>query len=218
MRVMRGKVALLFIGLGIALPGCTLARNVTEQLVLKPAQAQESFLERRRNRRAAEDVWREVRAANPNLPYSDDYAAGFTDGFADYLYAGGTGEPPLLPPLRYRRLRYQSAEGYQAKLDWFAGFRHGAAVARDGSYRQWVTGPSSLSGPAPPGPPPEPAGLAPLPEFPAPETLPYPKPAPAPTAVWPGGEPVALRPAGFPPSPRGGSAGDEPGVVLLRLP
>ena len=33
--------------------------------------------------------------------------------------------------------------------DWFEGFRHGAAVARDGGYRKFVTGPSSLQMPPP---------------------------------------------------------------------
>jgi integrase len=54
--------------------------------------------------------------------------------------------------------------------DWFAGFRHGAAEAREGGYRQWVTGPSSLRSMAVPvsgplEPPPPPVAAHPGPEF-----------------------------------------------------
>src|SRR5439155_20779353 len=92
----------------------------------------------------AEAAWQEITKANPDPSYSPDYVCGFKDGFADFLYAGGTGEPPPLPPRQYWKIKYETAEGHQAIEDWFAGFRHGASVAQTTGYRQWVTIPSSL--------------------------------------------------------------------------
>jgi hypothetical protein len=112
-------------------------------MVAEVCQAVEDHAERQRNKKWAAAAWRDVHAQAPGL--SADYGAGFREGFAQYLYQGGNGEPPLLPPPHYRKLRYQTPEGYQAIADWFAGYRHGAAVAHDGGFRQWVTGPSSLS-------------------------------------------------------------------------
>src|SRR5207253_39443 len=67
-------------------------------------------------------------------------------------------QPPPLPPACYRAVRYQTPEGYRAIEDWFGGFRHGVAAAREGGYRDYVTGPSSFRAPLPdhsPSAPPE---------------------------------------------------------------
>jgi hypothetical protein len=98
-----------------------------------------------RHCRLAAAAWGEIAAAQPGKSYSRDYVRGFRDGFADYLDAGGTGEPPTLPPRRYWRSGYRTAEGYQAIEDWFAGFRHGARCARDSGLRHFAVIPSSLS-------------------------------------------------------------------------
>ena len=82
--------------------------------------------------------------ANPDHPYSVDYRRGFVDGFADYLYAGGSGEPPVVPPWRYRKASYETPEGYAAIEDWFAGFRHGANVALASGLRNLVVLPVAL--------------------------------------------------------------------------
>jgi hypothetical protein len=79
----------------------------------------------------------------PGKP-SEDYAHGFKAGFAEFLFRGGDGEPPLMPPLRYRDIRYQNERGYSAVQDWFAGYRHGSTLAHDSGARKWITGPSSL--------------------------------------------------------------------------
>src|SRR5438128_1717422 len=49
-----------------------------------------------RNRRLAWEAWAQVRNSSPNHFFSDDYGKGFRAGFADYLDAGGTGEPPVV--------------------------------------------------------------------------------------------------------------------------
>ncbi len=64
----------------------------------------------------------------------------------DYLYAGGSGEPPLLPPKKYQSFRYENPQGAQAIRDWFAGFRRGAAAAAASGYRNYVVVPSTTTG------------------------------------------------------------------------
>jgi hypothetical protein len=82
-----------------------------------------------------------TRSSRPTL--SPDFAHGFKDGFADYVYAGGTGEPPPLPPRYYWKTRYETPQGHQAIADWFAGFRLRAELARESGYRELVMIPSS---------------------------------------------------------------------------
>jgi hypothetical protein len=148
--------------------------------------------ERRRNRQWAEEAWA---AVAPNCDHSPDYAEGFKEGFADYLYRGGSGEPPLMAPPHYRGTRYQTPEGYRAIQDWFAGYRRGAADAHARGLRQWIVGPSafevSSAGRTVPPPvlpvvlPPAPVEVLPpallAPLLPAPEpALPHVPPPPAP--------------------------------------
>jgi hypothetical protein len=154
---MKARLALWVIALGLLVsPGCTLAWNAKEVLTSRVRQHLEDCAERRRNRAWAESAWEQVRAADPNESYTEDHARGFKAGFAAYLYKGGSGEPPPLPPPEYRSVRYQTPQGYRAIENWFAGYRHGAAVARESGYREWVTGPSALrSGPFPSESPPE---------------------------------------------------------------
>jgi hypothetical protein len=125
-------------------PGC-LIHQATEVVVSRTFGCLEETKERKQYRKLAEEVWNEV-GVNPDAgPFSSDHAEGFKDGFADYLFDGGCGEPPLLPPHRYRKLRYRTPEGYRAAEEWFEGFRHGAAAAQEGGYRRYVLGPTSLS-------------------------------------------------------------------------
>jgi hypothetical protein len=149
---MRRRIVLLSIGFGLLGGGCSIIENATRAVTSDVSQCCNDFLEKRRNARWAEEAWEKVTHEAGPFPHNDDYAAGFKAGFADFLYQGGDGEPPPLPPRKYRALHYQTPQGYQAIEDWFAGFRHGAAVARDGGYRRWVIGPSPLHIPPPPPP------------------------------------------------------------------
>src|SRR5207253_2095221 len=101
--------------------------------------------EARRNRQWAQAAWQKAWVTLPPGQRSEDYAHGFKDGYAEYLFRGGDGEPPLIAPARYRHLRFQNQQGYHAIEDWFAGYRHGAGLARDTGARRWITGPSALS-------------------------------------------------------------------------
>ena len=163
----------LLIGLFALCQGCNLAVNFSRDVISEVERASHECLEKVRDQRLAALAWNEVQESAHKGVYSADYGRGFKDGYADYLYAGGTGEPPLLPPRRYWGVGYETPDGVQAIQDWFAGYRHGAAEAEQGGYRQLVMIP--LSSPAvvelsqlPTGNeaivPPLPAPTGPLPE------------------------------------------------------
>jgi hypothetical protein len=161
-------MVLCFVELALLCPGCALVGDGAHLLAYRTHQSVSDCLERQRDRRWAEDAWDKTRCSSSGQDYSADYARGFKDGFADYLYEGGTGEPPLVAPKHYRALRYQTAMGYVAVQDWFAGYRHGASVARQSGFRQLVTVAASLppaaAGPLPPAQLGQPAGVGPAPE------------------------------------------------------
>jgi hypothetical protein len=188
--------------------GCALVGRATDVVTFEMKDKLDEHRERARNRKWAEAAWKELAGTAPYDRCSEDFAAGFQDGFADYLYAGGPGTPPPLPPPQYRALRYQTPEGYRAVEDWFAGFRAGATAAQHGNYRQWIVGPTSgepaaacpphAPGPVPPGPP-----------------VVVPQPGPEETLPPPRKEVPPVGPAGhyYPPhwdSRYGGGAGSEP--------
>jgi hypothetical protein len=205
------RIPLWIVGLCTLAPGCSLVGTATDTVTSESRRYLEDCAEAVRDRRWAAQAWEDARAAAPPGTYSEDHADGFKAGFADHLRAGGTGEPPPLPPKRYWGLRYQTPEGSAAIQDWFAGFRHGAAVARDGGYRRWVTfapPQSSPPGLAPVSAVPEPVPPAELPpaeppsiELPAPrraETLPEAAPTQPGAQVSPPPSPVPLPPAPIP--------------------
>jgi hypothetical protein len=146
----RSKLALWLSGLGVFCAGCTPLANVVHTVILEPiqyARCMTNCVDIKRNRVVAETAWEQMQQANPEVQYSPDFADGFKDGFSDYLYAGGTGEPPPVAPDGYRRAVYQSPAGHQAIEDWFRGFREGAAQARASGLRELVTLPASVGMP-----------------------------------------------------------------------
>jgi hypothetical protein len=127
--------------------GCSLIKGAGRTLFVEPAvfsANKDSHRAHHRDRQWAEDAWNAEMAANPELCCSEEYKRGFEDGFADYLYAGGTGEPPPVPPRRLWNLDYRTPEGHKAVELWFAGFRRGAYAVREAGYRDFVTVKSSL--------------------------------------------------------------------------
>jgi hypothetical protein len=98
--------------------------------------------EDRRNRALAETAlaayW-----GNCGATLSEDFANGFKDGYATYLFKGGTGNPPALPPRCYWQAQYENTHGHAAIQDWFDGYRAGTAVAMKSGYRNLVTIPAS---------------------------------------------------------------------------
>lgn len=160
---MRHALAMALMVLSIAGPGCALIEDSCHNIANGVKTPIEEHREKARNREWAEAAWRQLVCSSGGpgrAPYSEDYADGFKQGFAEYLYRGGDGEPPLVAPKRYRDFRYQNEAGYRAVEDWFAGYRHGVTMARDSGARKWIVGPSSLL--------PDAGGMAPPPEGPPP--------------------------------------------------
>lgn len=137
--------ALVFFATGICSTGCTVAWNAANTLLVEPAHFPH-YLERcllqARTSKLADQAWQKI--AHNGHSYSKDYQKGFKEGFADYLQNGGTGEPPPLPPRHY--WDDASFAGRQAAEDWFAGFRHGSATARETGYRELIVVPASGPG------------------------------------------------------------------------
>lgn len=174
-------LSLLVVALVVGSSGCGLIRTGTSVVTHKTWEALEDCAEKQRNEKWAKLAWKEVTAACGEAAFSKHYAHGFKDGFASFLYRGGDGEPPPVAPFEYRKLQYQTPQGYQAALDWFAGYRHGAAYARDGGFRELVTGPSAMrAAAAPSAPPAAPPAVPSEPPLAAP--LPPPTPAAQPAA------------------------------------
>jgi hypothetical protein len=140
---MRVISALAIAGVALLSHGCGSLEQSARVTGTQTAQSLNDHAERVRIHRWADAVWEDLVVSSNSREFSADYQSGFKEGFAEYLFQGGTGEPPL-PPARYGKSQHQTPRGCAAIEDWFAGYRHGASVARDGGYDQWVTGPSSL--------------------------------------------------------------------------
>ncbi len=141
---MRRQGVLLALALVAGTTGCssfleTAARNLTEL----PIQSCDEVRLHLRNSHRADEAWDQVRQDFPGQCWSKDYARGFKDGYADYLDYGGNGEPTATPPFIYRLHPYQTPDGLRAIEDWYAGFRHGAALARPSGYREALVIPLS---------------------------------------------------------------------------
>jgi len=136
----------------LACAGCSnLWVSTARNLHFEAAECTNDTLERVRNCLVANGELKDVERAEPGHPYSDDYTRGFKAGYMDYLEDGGSGAPPPFPPSRYWAVRYQTPEGHGAIADWYAGFRDGAARARQTGERELVKIPSPLRGsPRPP--------------------------------------------------------------------
>jgi hypothetical protein len=174
-------------------PGCELAGNLAHTTAFEVGRYTNECVEKMHEQRLASEAWDHFVCTYGGDAFSKDYGRGFKCGFADYLFAGGTGDPPPFPPLCYWGANYETPDGYAAIQDWFAGYRHGAAAAKESGYRQYVILPMAVPAAAAPPPPPvaaaPPESMPPLvpdespaaqPELPAPRKLGPSAPQPAP--------------------------------------
>jgi hypothetical protein len=170
--------------------GCTsfwedTVRNVVEI----PIRKADDGLITCRCRRLAREAWKKLVLCQPNQHYSNDYAKGFQDGYAEYLDLGGNCQPPALPPFCYRQSRYETPAGHQAIEEWYEGYNHGALAARESGQRELIVIPLSappinvLTDRRPPEQPLSPAQLtAPGDSGPGPASPPEELPSPRPIA------------------------------------
>lgn len=122
--------------------GCNLVINATRNACYEPTRLCTEYKERCSHRSLAKKVWSEVQAQSADVTFSEHYGRGFRQGFVDFIWAGGTGQPPPIPPRPYWKFRYESSEGYEDIRDWFDGYRHGTAMAEAGGYRELVVIPT----------------------------------------------------------------------------
>jgi hypothetical protein len=153
MKTKQLSIILLFLTVCCSGPGCRLAQNAWWTTIAEPIHYPRNIdqkLSRKRFEEMAEAALDEARASTrahlddyTAEPFTVDHEFGFIDGFVDYLEAGGTGNPPPLPPRRYWKGKYQNPYGYECMQEWFRGYEHGALAARDSNYRMFVTVPLS---------------------------------------------------------------------------
>jgi hypothetical protein len=178
---MRLRRFLLFLGLCALGSGCNVYGNLAHDTVFEVMRVTDECCEKVRNRRLAIEAWDEAKKCAPEGSYSSHYARGYKDGYADYLYAGGSGEP-VAPPACYWGVRFQTPQGYQAIQDWTDGYQQGAADAQQSGLRDFVVFPVDL--PDPDGrayhPYPIPPGSCVPIALPAPTPIPLEMPAPKP--------------------------------------
>lgn len=117
--------------------GCTVCQDVYRNVCLEPGlfnwktdwqRSRELYLS------WARQAWYDVGVTSAACT-STTYEWGFREGFADFVFAGGTGEPPAMPPREFWNAGWR-ADGAVAADEWFAGYRHGASVAREGGFRE----------------------------------------------------------------------------------
>ncbi len=203
---MRSQWAVYLVA-ALASQGCGPLYHVARTSVVEPGQYPrrlDDHIDKCHNEQAAEEAWWKFQEEDPALVYSHDFYLGFIKGYSEYLYAGGTGAPPPLPPRWYWRSENESPEGRQAILDWFAGYRKGAALARHSGYRELVTVPVSSPPPGLSAPMVQAPRAGPSID-PTTQTLPQPKPIlPAPREIPPEPQPKPILPAppGIPPEPQ----------------
>ena len=133
----------------ILLSGCTVCQNFKRTMKYEP----DAFSWKHDRERStevyeqwAERVWGEESATCPEMASEKDYYLGFRDGFVDFIWAGGSGEPPPVPPRHLWNVMLRSPDGKRRADLWFDGYRHGARVARLGGYREMGTIRTSLVG------------------------------------------------------------------------
>jgi len=146
-QIMGLRQSLMLFGFFALSSGCGMAENFVHDTAFEVKRVSDETCEKIHNRRLANAAWREVENSTERGSYSADYASGFKDGYASYLFAGGNGEPPSSLPGCYWGARYETPQGYQAIQDWFSGYRHGVVAAQQSGLRDLVVFPVGFSDP-----------------------------------------------------------------------
>jgi hypothetical protein len=116
----------------------TFFRYAFRNIFLSPIDAAHEHERVCRNQQLGWAAWREICKQEGKDAYPPDYASGFIAGYTDYLTFGGSGDPPPLPPHRYRTPQYETPSGRQAVEAWFEGFRRGTGAAQASGYREAI--------------------------------------------------------------------------------
>jgi len=150
---MRSGFWLILMGMSVACSGCQLASNLCRNIYFEVSTCVDDTREWVQARKEANAAWKECPGPCPGATFSPSFEAGFKGGFADWYLAGGMA-PVVVPPSYCTRSYWRSVREYQAALDWWAGWRVGAAAARERGSRAMAQAviPVDLSGPFVPAP------------------------------------------------------------------
>jgi hypothetical protein len=133
--VMR-RLSVLFVVVCLALGGCQFPVYIVNNLSYEVCRCLDDSKNKQDIAKLAEQNWkRTVCGSNEHEPHSEDYHAGFIEGFSYFVFRGGDGEPPPVPPQCYWKESFRTPEGQVRVQNWFNGFRVGAQTAREGNYR-----------------------------------------------------------------------------------
>ena len=103
MRLHRVLCCIWLCAFSAASSGCGVAANFTKRAIIDQlayCDSGDAFLSCARNQLMACSAWQQFEETNSDYKPSADFAAGFKQGFVDYLDVGSA-EPPPIPPRRY---------------------------------------------------------------------------------------------------------------------
>ncbi len=140
---MRG-LPILLVAVVPVLSGCNLFKLAAFNAQNEPHMYQNQEKLKKRAVEFAEEAWaNRLSHMKTDSPPPKAFECGYIDGFADYLFLGGNGSPPAIPPPYLRRYQYLSPEGHTEIEDYYAGFAAGAADAKASGQRIYFTVPIS---------------------------------------------------------------------------
>lgn len=148
--VMRGRMVACLLGMLPVAGGCTVARQIDENMHYEKDLYCATKKHYRDIRKDAEAVLKEVSARHPHKVFSPDFRCGFYDGFKDYLEFGGPCRPPASPPPKYRTPHYLTPEGHCQVRDYFLGFQYGIDCAISTGMRKYYVLPILMTDEQPP--------------------------------------------------------------------
>ena len=128
-RLQRGKLmtASLIVVLACS-SGCTLVHNAHKTCTQNDSWNEAVIV--MRNRNWSTKAWHKRKHNFCNQKYSDDFAAGFRQGYED-VANGSSGCTPATPPRTYWTWEFQSGEGQARTAAWFSGYPQGARAAEE---------------------------------------------------------------------------------------
>ena len=146
-RARQSPLPLLLLWWGTILGGCSMYRSGFNNLVVAPLQFQlhkDRCSTDRYHRQLARNALQVSRADNSRAEIDPDYAAGFEQGFVEYLTNGGDPLPPLLPPRGYWKLGNRTGTRQNAAQKWLSGATDGRANAAESCLRNSAVIPSTI--------------------------------------------------------------------------
>ncbi len=121
--------------------GCNQIYYGARNTINEPIQLFNNLELTHQTKKYAKHAWKDFAKEHPEWASSQGFHDGFIDGYAGFLDRGGTGEPPAVPPPKYRRNRYLNPAGYEAIEQYFSGYTVGAQMGKASGIRETLVVP-----------------------------------------------------------------------------